>query len=65
MPTWNRATVLGAAIRSVQAQTFADRKLLVVDDGSTDGTAKTMDTFLADGRVRFCLRPVRSSRPDP
>ena len=51
MPTWNRGWVVGAAIRSVQAQTFADWELIVVDDGSTDDTAEIMAAF-HDPRIR-------------
>jgi hypothetical protein len=53
MPTWNRAGLIGAAIRSVQAQTFADWELQVVDDGSSDDTAVTMAAFQADPRIVY------------
>ncbi len=55
MPTWNRGWVVGAAIRSVQAQTFADWELIVVDDGSTDDTAEIMAAF-HDPRIRTVTR---------
>ena len=40
--TWNRAHLVGRAIRSALAQTFEDFELLVVDDGSSDGTPEVL-----------------------
>ena len=57
MPTWDRATIVGAAIRSVQAQEFADWELLVIDDGSTDHTAEVIKSFSADTRIRYVTQP--------
>lgn len=53
MPTWNRGHGLTAAIKSVQAQTFGDWELLIVDDGSTDDTPEVLTAFEADARIRY------------
>jgi glycosyltransferase involved in cell wall biosynthesis len=54
IPTWNRAAALCDAIASVQAQRFSDWELIIVDDGSTDDTAKTVATFSnSDSRIRY------------
>ncbi|MGD9034415.1 MAG: glycosyltransferase family 2 protein, partial [Desulfobacteraceae bacterium] len=47
IPTYNRARKLLRAISSVLYQTFTDCEVIVVDDGSDDGTAD-------------CLKPVMS-----
>jgi len=57
MPTWNRAPLVGAAIRSVQAQHFSDWELIVVDDGSTDDTANVLASFDSDSRIRYIQLP--------
>lgn len=40
IPTYNRETLLPRAIDSILAQKDADFELLIVDDGSTDGTTE-------------------------
>jgi len=40
IPTFNRENVLGRAISSVIKQSYQNIELIVVDDGSTDNTAK-------------------------
>jgi len=39
IPTYNRRELVREAIASVLAQTHSDVELIVVDDGSDDGTA--------------------------
>jgi glycosyltransferase involved in cell wall biosynthesis len=52
LPTYNRLTWLPASVASVQAQTGVDWELVLVDDGSTDGTAEWVRT-LAEPRLRY------------
>ena len=54
IPTYNRLPLLEEAVDSVLAQGFEDMELIVVDDGSTDGTAEEMKKY--GGRVRL-LQP--------
>jgi glycosyltransferase involved in cell wall biosynthesis len=42
IPTYNRARAVVEAVASVQAQTLAPSEIIVVDDGSTDGTAEAL-----------------------
>jgi glycosyltransferase involved in cell wall biosynthesis len=54
VPAWNASTVLAEALDSVRAQTFRDFEVLVVDDGSTDDTARVAERQAAeDGRFRL------------
>jgi glycosyltransferase involved in cell wall biosynthesis len=53
MPAWNSEATIADAIRSVLSQTWTALELLVVDDGSTDGTSDQIRAFAAaDARVR-------------
>ncbi len=51
IPTYNRLPMLKEAVNSVLAQQFEDMELIVVDDGSTDGTAEEMKRY--GGRVKL------------
>jgi GalNAc5-diNAcBac-PP-undecaprenol beta-1,3-glucosyltransferase len=53
IPTYNRADLVAATLRSVQTQDFADFEVLVVDDGSKDNTAEVVRPFIADTRFNY------------
>ena len=52
IPTYNRANLLGLAIESVLAQTFAEWEMIIVDDGSTDNTRQIIESF-TDNRIKY------------
>jgi glycosyltransferase involved in cell wall biosynthesis len=57
MPAYNVAWCIGAAIDSVLAQTYPERELIVVNDGSTDRTAAVLEEY--SGRIVVIEQPNR------
>jgi glycosyltransferase involved in cell wall biosynthesis len=45
IPTYNRCEKLKRALNSLEHQTFTDFEVLIVDDGSTDGTQAFLDEY--------------------
>jgi glycosyltransferase involved in cell wall biosynthesis len=58
LPVHNGGRHLAAAVESILGQTHRDLELLVVDDGSTDGSGELLD-HLVDPRVRVLHQPNR------
>ncbi|MGN6868370.1 MAG: glycosyltransferase family 2 protein [Solirubrobacteraceae bacterium] len=58
MAAFNAAATVHSAIGSVLAQTIPDLELIVVNDGSTDGTAEAL-ARVTDPRVRILSQPNR------
>lgn len=53
VPAYNAERFLGDAVRSVLGQSWRDLELIIVNDGSSDGTAEAAERFAAgDPRVR-------------
>ena len=58
MPAFNGEPYIGAAIRSVLAQSYARWELLILDDGSADRTAEIAEAFeKSDPRIRLFRNP--------
>ena len=55
IPTYNRANCIRRAIDSVLKQTYAPIELIIVDDGSSDGT-KQMLQEIADRCILLCTK---------
>jgi glycosyltransferase involved in cell wall biosynthesis len=57
-PVWNAAATLAETVASVRAQTVADWELILVDDGSSDGSpALIADLARQDVRIRPVVLP--------
>ncbi|MDR2725972.1 MAG: glycosyltransferase [Candidatus Adiutrix sp.] len=59
IPTFNRAWSLGRAVESVLAQAYRPLELIVVDDGSTDGTPGLLAPLAARGHILMISQPNR------
>jgi glycosyltransferase involved in cell wall biosynthesis len=64
MSNYNCAKYIGEAIESVQAQTYQNWELIIVDDCSTDGSVGLIHSYVKnDSRIRFYLTPFCSGSP--
>ena len=55
---YNTGPFLEQAVRSILAQTFSDFELLLIDDGSSDGSGPLCDVLAAqDERIRVFHQP--------
>lgn len=58
IPTFNRADVILRALDSALNQTYENFEIVVVDDGSSDGTRDLLSPYIEDGRIRYIAHPL-------
>jgi glycosyltransferase involved in cell wall biosynthesis len=63
IPAYNCETTIRRAIDSALMQTFQDFELIVVDDGSQDGTFEVIKTIV-DHRIKVVRHPVNSGEAE-
>jgi Glycosyl transferase family 2 len=60
MPAYNASQYIRAAVFSILTQTHQDLELIIIDDGSTDGTTEILqDIASSDRRVKLTVRENR------
>src|SRR2546425_2764299 len=64
IPSYNHGRFLTAAIESVLAQTYRNFELVIVDDGSTDGSLDILERYSSryPGTVKYFSHPGRVRR---
>lgn len=54
MPTYNCAKFIGETIKSVQAQTYCNWELIIIDDCSADNTKEVVENYVkSDKRIKY------------
>jgi glycosyltransferase involved in cell wall biosynthesis len=62
LPTYNRADYILRAVNSVINQNYKEWELIIVDDGSTDNTAKIVDNLILEREnIRFMKQKNRGT----
>src|SRR6185295_1443909 len=61
VPSYNHALFIEATLRSILEQTLSPAELIVIDDGSSDGSPRIIDRVLSDCRFP-CELVARENR---
>jgi glycosyltransferase involved in cell wall biosynthesis len=64
IPAYNRAGLIGETLRSLLNQTLPAKEIILVDDGSTDGTAEAVEREFSVFREQFSGNS-KSNIPNP
>ena len=59
-PSYNTAAFIADTIRSVQAQSYTNWEMIIVDDCSTDNTDVVVRGYLSDTRIKYLKNEINS-----
>jgi len=57
-PVYNREKFIGKTIESVLSGEFQDFEYIIIDNGSTDNTVKTIENYMKDPRIKLIKNPI-------
>lgn len=57
IPLYNKGKYISATLQSVFNQTYTDYECLIIDDGSTDGSADIVGQYASDPRLKYFRQP--------
>src|SRR5262245_13613113 len=63
IPCYNREKLVGETIESVLNQTYQNFEVIVVNDGSTDGTEEAIKRYTSDVRIHYLKHEVNKGIP--
>ncbi len=58
VPSYNRKELLGTCLNSIKNQDYPDKEIIVVDDGSTDGTSSYIKDLFPHVKITRNNRPL-------
>jgi hypothetical protein len=61
IPAYNRRVLVLETLESVRAQTVAPRQVVIVDDGSSDGTPEAAELWLSDHSMACEVKIIRQT----
>jgi glycosyltransferase involved in cell wall biosynthesis len=62
IPAFNRAAYIKETVESVLSQNYESIELIVIDDGSTDGTHEILTRYAEDGKITLLTHPGCDNR---
>lgn len=60
IPVYNTKKYLRECLDSVVNQTLKDIEIILIDDGSTDGSAEICKSYLSDSRVSYYYKKMKA-----